>query len=59
MTDKDRRKVLAKLEWEDGYEYFINGSSFPEIKDKEFRRLVDNFRKAHGALKAYLGDYEL
>lgn len=57
MTDSDRIKVLDKLEWEGGYEYFITGSDFPEIEDKEFREAYDNLVDAWTTMEELLGEY--
>jgi len=45
MTPEQKHEVWAKLQWEGGFEYFITGSSFPEVKARDFR-------DAHKALKA-------
>jgi len=45
ITPEQKRGVWEKIQWEDGFEYFITGSSFPEVKARDFR-------DAHRALKA-------
>ena len=59
MTDQDKQDVLAKLEWEGGFDYFIHGSEFPEYTDPEFRNLVDNFRKYALELEEFLGELDI
>lgn len=59
MTHQDKQDVLAKLDWEGGYDYFNGGSDFPEITDPEFRRLVFNYQVATTALGDFLGELEV
>lgn len=47
-------EVRSKLEWEGGFEYFINGSTFKDVKDLEFHRLRENFIAAYTELDEYL-----
>ena len=54
MTKKERENLQGKLEWEGGFEYFIGGSSFEEIKDKKFHALREAFVKSHSELEAYI-----
>lgn len=58
MTKAQKQDVLGKLDWEGGFEYFIGGSSFKEVKDKKFHQLREDFIKAHNALSEYLGELE-
>jgi hypothetical protein len=58
MTEQDKQDVLSKLEWEGGFDYFNNGSSFPEYTDPEFRCLVKAYQDATSDLIDFLGELE-
>lgn len=58
MTYNDKQKVLAKLNWETGFEYIITGSDFPEYLDPKFRALVSKFKQAWEDLEEFLGPYD-
>lgn len=45
--------IIAKLDYEGGYDYLIGGYSWPGI-DPDFDRLVKNFKKATKALEEFL-----
>jgi len=59
MKEQDKQDVLAKLEWEGGYDYLVVGSDFPKYTDPEFRSLVDAYRKASLALDDFLGELKI
>lgn len=59
MTHQDKQDVLAKLDWEGGYDYFNGGSNFPEYTDPEFRELVKDYQDATEALGEFLGKLEV
>lgn len=56
MTKKQRKAILAKIDWEGGYEeYFMNyGTNSKDREDIVYNRLVQNFEKAFCELKGYL-----
>jgi len=58
MTYQDKQDVLAKLDWEGGFDYFIGGSDFPEYTDPEFRKLVADYKAATKALEEFLGPFD-
>jgi hypothetical protein len=60
MNEKERVFVLGKIDWEGGYEYFITGSEFKDIKDERFHELRKKLVNAWVNLEDYLGelDYE-
>jgi hypothetical protein len=49
-----RRRICAKLEWEGGLEYLIDGSKFPEVKDEHFHSLREAYIAAANELCEYL-----
>lgn len=53
MTLQD---VVDKLYWEGGFDYFIGGSEFAEVKDAHFHFLRKAFVRAHSELDEYLSD---
>lgn len=59
MTHQDKQDVLAKLDWEGGFDYFNGGSNFPEYTDPEFRGLVQNYQDATEVLGEFLGELEV
>ena len=59
MTHQDKQDVLAKIDYEGGFDYFRFGSSFPEYTDPEFRRLVEAFQTAYDGLSDFLGELEV
>jgi hypothetical protein len=54
ISKKNRDAVCSKLEWESGFEYFITGSDFADIKDEHFHKLREEFVQAYQALESYL-----
>jgi hypothetical protein len=58
MTYQDKQDVLAKLDYEGGFDYFNGGSDFPEHTDPAFRRLVREYTEATAALSAFLGELD-
>lgn len=59
MTHQDKQDVLAKLDWEGGYDYFNSGSDFPECPDPVFQMLIRNYQDATNALGEFLGELEV
>ncbi len=55
MTAQQKRDVWTKIEWEGGFGYFINGSSFPEIKAYAFRERHAELVTAWRNMEALLG----
>ena len=58
MTKKQRQEVLGKLDWEGGYDYFVDGSDFSEVRDKKFHKLRKAIVDSHNAMHEYLGELE-
>jgi hypothetical protein len=54
ISRENRESICGKLEWEGGFEYFIAGSDFRDIKDARFHKLRKEFVRAYRALDAYL-----
>lgn len=54
ISRKNRDAVCSKIEWEGGFEYFITGSDFKDIKDENFHKLREAFVRAYKALDEYL-----
>lgn len=46
--------VRDKIDYEGGFDYFIGGSNFDDVKDEEFHRLRLAFMKAYEELDEYL-----
>lgn len=55
MTKDEKQTFCAKIDYEGGLEYIVNGSNFPEIKDPVFHSLRTAFVKAHTELAEYTG----
>lgn len=55
MTREQQREVWDKISWEGGFEYFINGSSFPEVKAQDFRDAHKALVKAWRGMEKVLG----
>lgn len=54
MKDKDKEKVMQRIEQE-GFDYcFVNYSSFKEIKDVKFHELRKKYLRAQEELEAYV-----
>lgn len=56
LTDKQRAKIMSVIQME-GLDYgFMSYSSFPQIKDPEFRSLLAAWQEARANFLSYLED---
>lgn len=58
MTRTEKQDVWDKISYEGGFEYFVSGSDFPEVKAADFREAHRKFVEAWRGMEELLGEEE-